>query len=95
MGVPSLPPLAREPLRARRARGMPRMLRARLASPSQGSAGATHGLDGDEADADERREAAAEQARSGGGRQSHPSLGCSAKHAHSGLLTTPHSLGVI
>ncbi len=49
---------------------------------ARASAGATHALrDGDEADADEREKAAAVPARSGGGRRSHPSRGCSVKHA--------------
>ena len=55
---------------------------------ARASAGATHVLrDGDEADADEREEAAAVPARSGGGRRSHPSRGCSVKHALACPLT--------
>ena len=55
---------------------------------ARASAGATHELrDGDEADADEREEAAAVPARSGGGRRSHPSRGCSVKHALACPLT--------
>ncbi len=47
------------------------------------SKGATHALrDGDEADADEREEAAAGPARSGGGKRSHPSRARSVTHVH-------------
>jgi hypothetical protein len=55
--VPSLPPHAREPNRARHARGMPtQAVLGERARP--GSAGATHVLrNGDEADANERKEA--------------------------------------
>ena len=50
----------------------------------QASAGATHVLqDGDEADADEREEAAAVPAGSGEGRRSDPSRGSSVEHARS------------